>query len=84
MSQTSNTLVLANEQMNILGKFKHPVKADTASKSKMVEFVITNHPLNLLGIMALRQLQVNVDPLIHATSDGMAKTNQHIKAVTTQ
>ena len=70
--------------MKVLGKFKHPVKTDAAGKSKTVEFVVTKHPLNLLGITALCQLQVNVDPLIHATSDGTAKTNQQIKAITTQ
>ena len=72
-----------DKQMKVLGKFKHPVKTDAAGKSKPVEFVITKHPLNLLGIMALRQLQVNVDPLIHAMSDGTAKTNQQKKAITT-
>ena len=51
-----------DEQMKVLGKFKHPVKTDAAGKSKTVEFVVTKHPLNLLGITALRQLQVNVDP----------------------
>ena len=73
-----------DKQMKVLGKFKHPVKTDAASKSKTVEFVVTKHPLNLLGITALRQLQVNIDPLIHAMSDGTAKTNQQIKAITTQ
>ena len=61
--------------MKVLGKFKHPVKTDAAGKSKTVEFVVMKHPLNLLGITALRQLQVNVDPLIHAMSEGTAETS---------
>ena len=39
-----------NEQMKVLGKFKPPVKTDAAGKSKTVEFVVTKHPLNLLGV----------------------------------
>ena len=73
-----------DEQMKVLGKSEHTVKIDAAGKSKTVEFVVTKHPLNPLGITALRQLQVNVDPLIHVTSDGTVKTNQKIMAITTQ
>ena len=43
----------SDEQMKVLGKFKHPVKTDAAGKSKTLEFVVTKHPLNLLGITAL-------------------------------
>ena len=42
-----------DEQMKVLGKFKHPVKTDAAAKSKTVEFVVTKHPLNLLGITTI-------------------------------
>ena len=34
--------------------------------------------------MALLQLQVNIDSLLRAMSDGMARTNQRIQAITTQ
>ena len=74
----------SDEQIKVLGKFKHPVKTDAVGKSKTVDFVIMKHPLNLLGIMALCQLQVNIDSLTHATSDGIAKTSQKIMAITTQ
>ena len=70
--------------MKVLGKFKHPIKTDAAGKSKTVEFIVMEYPLNLLGIAALRQLQVSVDSLIYVTSDGMAKTSQKMKASTTQ
>ena len=70
--------------MKVLGKFKHIVKTDAADKSKLVKFVVTKHPFNLLNIMALYHLQVNINSLIHAASDGMAKINQQIKVITTQ
>ena len=57
-----------DEQMKVLGKFKHPVKTDAVGKSKIVELVVMKHPLNLLGITALHQLLVNVDSLKHAKS----------------
>ena len=63
-----------NEQIKVLLKFKHSVKTDVAGKSKMVEFVAIKYPLNLLGTKALRQLQINVDPLLYAMSNGTART----------
>ena len=74
----------SNELMKVLENFRYSVKVDAAGETESEEFVVTKHHLNLLGMMSLRQLQVNVDPLIHATSNGMAKTNQHINAITTR
>ena len=44
---------VGNEQMKVPETFKYPVKTDATGKTKTVEFVLTKHPLNLLGIKAL-------------------------------
>ena len=76
-----NYIGAGDEPMKVLGKFKHSVQTDATGKCKTVEFVVTKHPLNLLGLTALRQLKVNVDSLLHVTSDGKATTNKHVKAI---
>jgi len=74
-----------DEPLKVLGKFAHPVQTDTTGKFETVEFVVTKHPVNLLGLTALRQLKVNVDSLLHATSDGKATTKgSHLMAITEQ
>ena len=74
----------SDEEMKVLGKFMHPFKTDAPGKTRMVKFVVVKHPLNLLDIAALHQLQINIDPLMHATCNAMAKTSQQLKAITTQ
>ena len=74
-----------DEPLKVLGKFAHPVQTDTTGKFKTVEFVVTKHPVNLLGLAAKRQLKVNVDSLLHATSDGKATTEgSQSRAITTE
>lgn len=76
-----NYIGAGDEPMKVLGKFMHPVKAESTSQSKTVEFVVTKHQLNLLGLTALRKLKVNVDPLLHAADNGTATTNGQVNAI---
>ena len=48
--------------------------------------VVCGHkaPSQPIGHNSSTSAQVNVDPLMHMTSDGMTKSNQKIKAITAQ
>ena len=69
------------ESLQVLGKCSYLVKTDVTGEFRTVEFVVTKHTLNLLGLTALRELEIKVDPLVHATSIGTTvkaiQTEQH-------
>ena len=69
-----------DEPLQVLGKFKQAVQADVKGKPTLIEFVVTKHPLNLLGLTALRRLKIQVDPLLHKTRDRTSTTEQ-VKAI---
>lgn len=69
---------VGGKPLQVLGQFSYPVRTSSSNSEYVVNFVVTEDKLNLLGRKALRQLDIDVNELLKAPH---ASPHAHVSKV---